>query len=70
MDLIGWIEAHDRLDIADNKDSEQTLAPENLTHELTLGDLGSITIMVRSLRLERQDGEWLLRGFEFWALVP
>ncbi len=70
LDLIGWIEAHDLLNIQDNRDSEQTLDQENLTYDLTLGDLGSITIMFRFMRLERQDGEWLLRGFEFWVLVP
>ncbi len=70
LDFIGWIEGHDLLNFPENQHTEQVLDPMDLTFDLALGDLGLITIMTRSLRLERRDGDWLLQNCEFWVLVP
>ncbi len=70
LDYISWIKSHDLLNFPDSQDTEQVLDPEDLTLEFELGDLGSVKIMTRSLRLELREGDWLLQDAEFWVLVP
>ena len=70
LNIVGWIENHDLLNFPDSQDTDQVLDPADLTLEIDLGDPGSVTIMTRSLRLRRQDGDWSLYDAEFWVLVP
>lgn len=70
MDIIGWLEDHDLLNFPDSQDTFKVLDPADLTFEMDLGDLGSIKIMARFLRLERRDGDWTLYDADLWVLVP
>ncbi len=70
LDFIGWIKSHDLLNLPDNQGADQVLDPDDLTFEIDLGDLGSVTIMAMSWRIERRNGDWSLQDGEFWVLVP
>ena len=70
LDFIGWIKSHDLLNLPDNQSADQVLDPDDLTFEIDLGDLGSVTIMAMSWRIERRNGDWSLQDGEFWVLVP
>ena len=70
LDFAGWIDDHDQLNLPVNRGTEQVLDPMELVLELDLGELGSVTIMVRSLGFERLNGDWSLGNGEFWVLVP
>ena len=70
LDFIGWIKSHDLLNLPDNQSADQVLDPDDLTFEIDLGDLESVTIMAMSWRIERRNGDWSLQDGEFWVLVP
>ncbi len=70
LDFLPWIEDHDLSNLPMKERMDQFLDPADLFFEVDLGDLGTVKIMTKYLRIRQQDEDWSLKSGEFWVLVP
>ena len=70
LDFVEQINNHDRINFPISLRRTDVFDPGELTFELALGELGSITIMVRMLLFHQEDGDWRLQFCDFFVLVP